>query len=87
VSTLHTLTVEGLRAGWTRKPTFFQVGKTYVWNRYPGGESYKVLDTYLIDKPISPEHDMYAFAVCTEGTGKQYGTSLSRGDFKNLKLK
>lgn len=86
-STLHSLSVATLRAGWTRKPTFFQVGKSYTWVRvYLNPETFKVMDTYAIENPMSQGDALSAFAIVTNQYGKQYGTSLSTSDFRRMKL-
>lgn len=84
-TTMTTMSTRTLRTGWVRKPTFFQVGKTYTWSRYDG-ETYLVKELFQIPNPQSRGEDVSAFAVVTNSWGKQYGMSLSRSDFRRMKL-
>lgn len=85
-STLHTLTVDGLRKSWERKPTFYKIGESYTWQRvYINPETFKILDVYQVENPIAPGDKLSAFAICTDAYGKQYGTSLNASDFSRMK--
>ncbi|UJQ86908.1 hypothetical protein SEA_TREAT_73 [Streptomyces phage Treat] len=85
-TTMTTFSTYTLRKGWVRKPTFFQVGKTYTWNAGYGGETFLVKEIFQIENPQSRGEDVSAFAVATNSWGKQYGMSLSRSDFRRMKL-
>lgn len=88
ISTLNVLSVNTLRRGWERKPTFFQVGKEYVWQRvYVNAETYKIMDIYQIENPATHDGHLSAFAIVTDAYGKQFGSSLTVGDFRRMKLK
>lgn len=86
-STLNTISVQALRRGWERKPSFYKIGKSYVFQN--GGftpDTYKVVEVYAIENPLSPSYKFSAFAICTESSGRQYGTSLNVSDFSRMKL-
>lgn len=86
-STLHTLTVEGLRKSWKRKPTFYSIGKTYTWRRATlHTETFKIMDVFSVENPLSSDYRFSAFAIVTDYTGKRYGTSLNVSDFNRMKL-
>lgn len=84
--TLNSISVNALRKGWERKPSFYQIGKTYEWSSSYATEKFKILDIYLMDNPVIPSEKHVAFAFATDAYGKQYGTSLSASDFKRMKL-
>ncbi|AZF95860.1 hypothetical protein SEA_OLICIOUS_73 [Streptomyces phage Olicious] len=85
-TTMTTLSTYTLRQGWVRKPTFFQVGKTYTWSSGYSDETFLVKELFQIPNPQSRGEDVSAFAVVTDSWGKQFGMSLSRSDFRRMKL-
>lgn len=85
-STLNTISVDTLRRTWQRKPTFYKIGGSYVWQRvYVNPETFKILDVFQVQNPATPGDKFSAFAICTDSYGKQYGTSLNASDFSRMK--
>lgn len=86
-SAMNTLSVQALRKGWERKPTFYKIGESYTWQRaYVNPETFKIMDVYEVESPAAPDDRFYAFAICTDSYGKQCGTSLNAYDFSRMKL-
>ena len=87
-TTMDTLNLGTLRKGWTRKEKFFKIGATYQFanlNKFIVGDTYRVIEIYHIDDPMTSGHAQSAFAIAKDGlTGKQYGTSLTLSDFERM---
>ncbi len=88
ITTLNTLNLGTLRAGWERKEKFFKLGVRYKFanaSKFSVHDTYKIVELYLVDDPLTPGHAQSAFAIGKDGmTGKQYGTSLTLSDFEKM---
>ncbi|UVD39737.1 hypothetical protein SEA_ROSEPHARIE_74 [Streptomyces phage RosePharie] len=88
ITTLNTLNLGTLRRGWERKEKFFKAGVEYRFahvSKFSVHDTYKVVELYQIDDPLTPGHAQAAFAVGKDGmTGRQYGTSLTLSDFEKM---
>lgn len=80
---LDTLSVEDLRKGFVRKPSFFRLGKTY---KFPGSrdDTWTILDLYQIDNPTSWSGRQKAVARMVQPDGMTDIQTLSVHDFQRM---
>lgn len=87
-TTLDTLNIGTLRQGWERKEKFYRVGVKYKFAsvaKFAVSDTYKIVEVYHIDNPLTPADSLMAFAVATDAmTQKNYGTSLTLSDFNKM---
>lgn len=79
---LDTLREDVLREGWVRKPSFFQLGKTYGFKSRQ--DTWKILDLYQLENGVFGD-DKKAVALMTYKTnGKTDIQALSLDDFDRM---